>query len=426
MTTKGTKRRRRKTPGVSLIRPQEGSRTGWRVQYRDPEHGDKLRRETIPSAWAATEKTRIDYAARKCAELERERRRLAEGGTPNQHKPVEEAIREWVATYPAERTRESYGASVGLFAIWAGEHKIETLDDVVQSTLKSFRDDLYAQGKTATTRNRWLRANRTFLVWAIHKGYCPRLKEQELVALKKWQELREDPEPLEPLQVQAVFDAVARHDADVFHKARGRQEKPKYEPLIPMLMLCALAGLRRKEAVQLTWADYRKDALDVSGNRVGQITVPAAVAKTNRERRIPLDHSPALRAYLNRRLMETGGEGTLAGITHAQAGKAIARLRSGYGAPGEFDWQTMRVTASSYLTSAKSIFGASAHSQSASRLGHSWTVAEKHYAAAIAGIAGDATTLEAALQIEEHVTRACAGDTEANTFPLSDASRRKA
>ena len=123
MTTKGTKRRRRKTPGVSILKPQEGSRTGWRIQFKDPDpkHGDKLWRETIPSAWAATEKTRIDYAARKCAELERERRRLAEGGTPNQHKPVEEAIREWVGTYPAERTRESYGASVGLFAVWAGE-----------------------------------------------------------------------------------------------------------------------------------------------------------------------------------------------------------------------------------------------------------------------------------------------------------------
>ena len=227
-----------------------------------------------------------------------------------------------------------------------------------------------------------------------------------------------------------VFDAVARHDADVFHKARGREEKPKYDALAPMLMLTALAGLRRKEAVQLTWSDYHKDALDVGGNRVGQITVPAAVAKTKQARKIPLDHSPALRAYLNRRLMETGGVGTIAGITHAQAGKAIARLRDRFGAPREFCWQVMRITASSYLTSAKSIFGASSHAQSASRLGHSWRIAQTHYAAAIAGIAGDATTLEAALGIEEHVNRACAaakpdGGIDRHSSPRqSEAERR--
>jgi hypothetical protein len=119
--------------------------------------------------------------------------------------------------------------------------------------------------------------------------------------------------------------------------------------------------------------------------------------------------------------MATGGEGTLAGITYDQAGKALRRVREVYGAPREFDWQTMRVTASSFLTSAKNIFGASAHAQSASRLGHSWRIAERHYAAAIAGIAGDATTLEAALGIEEHVTRAC-HDSQRLGTPSSNAA----
>ena len=420
LSQKPKRRRRRKTPGVSLIRPQKGSRVGWRIQFKDPADGNKLKRKTIPAAWTATEELRIEYCERKADELDQERRRLAAGGNPNANKSAEEAVRKWTATYPDPRTQETYAAALGHFLLWASEHNIETLDDVRQSTLKTFRDDLHTPDRETTTLNKWLRANRTFFVWAIHKGYCPKLKEEDLDALKKWREKIEDPDPLDPPQVQAIFEAVERHDADVYRMTRqekvgGRRRQrgltPKYDALTPMLMLTTLAGLRKKEAVQLEWEHYRKDALDASGNKVGEIIVPADISKTKRKRTIPLDHSPALRLYLNKRLMATGGEGTLAGITYDQAGKALRRVREVYGAPREFDWQTMRVTASSYLTSAKNIFGASAHAQSASRLGHSWKVAERHYAAAIAGIAGDATTLEAALQIKEHVTRACADGT---------------
>jgi integrase len=420
LSQKPKRRRRRKTPGVSLIRPQKGSRAGWRIQFRDPEDGDKLKRKTIPVEWAATEDLRIEFCVRKCDELDRERRRLAEGGNPNANKSAEEAVREWTATYPDLRTQETYAAALGHFLLWASEHKIESLDDVRQSTLKTFRDDLHTADRETTTLNKWLRASRTFFVWAIQKGYCPKLKEDDLVALKKWREKIEDPDPLDPPQVQAIFEAVERHDADVFlmtrdEKVGGRRRQrsatPKYDSLAPMIMLTALAGLRKNEAVQLTWKHYRKGALDASGNEVGQITVPATISKTKRERKIPLDHSPALRRYLNKRLMATGGEGTIAGISYDQASKALRRLREVYGAPPTFNWQAMRITASSYLTSAKNIFGASSHAQSASRLGHSWEVAQRHYAATIAGIAGDATTLEAALGIEEHVTRVCADGT---------------
>ena len=285
-----------------------------------------------------------------------------------------------------------------------------------QDTLKSFRDDLYTPDREKTTLNKFLRATGTFFMWAIRKRYCPKLKAEELDALEKWKANIENPVPLDPPQVRAIFEAVGRHDQAVYKLTRsekigGRRRRrgstPRYPSLMPMLMLTALAGLRKKEATELTWAHYRKDALDAAGRKVGEITVPAHISKTKRARTIPLDHSPALRRYLNKRLLATGGEGTLTGITYEQASKALRRVREVYGAPREFDWQTMRVTASSYLTSARNIFGASAHALSAARLGHTWAVAENFYAAPIAGIAGDATTLEAALQIEDLVKRAC-------------------
>lgn len=424
------RRRRRKSPGVSLLRPQTGSRQGWRIQFKDPDEGDKLRREAIPAEWSTTEDRRIDYCVRKSEALADRRRELAGGAVPNANQSVGDAVAEWVATYPAERTRETYAAAAGHFVEWARAKQIGTLDDVRQSTLKDFRDDLHRPDRETTTLNKWIRALRTFFVWAIHKGYCPKLKEDDLVALKKWREKVEDPDPLDPPQVQAVFEAIERHDADVFRmtrtekvggRRRQRSSTPKYDSLTPMLLLTTLAGLRKKEAVQLTWEHYRKEALDASGNKVGEIVVPADIAKTKRRRVIPLDHSPALRRYLNQRQLATGGEGTIAGITLDQAGKALRRLREVYGCPPEFSWQAMRITASTYLTSAKNIFGASAHAQSASRLGHSWRVAEKHYAAAIAGIAGTATTLEQALQIEGHVTRAYDGLSASDRLPSSNA-----
>jgi integrase len=277
--------------------------------------------------------------------------------------------------------------------------------------LKDFRDDLrHTADRETSTINKWVRVVHTFFVWAIYKGYCPRLRVDDLVALKGWRTEVDDPIPLDPSQAKAIFEAVQRHDRDALAVARGQHRGvgPKHDtPAMPLLLLTLLAGVRKREAVQLTWEHYRRDALDASANVVGEIIVPAHIAKTKRRRVIPLDHAPGLRRYLNARLMVTGGEGTIAALSYDQAAKMLIRLRETYGGPAEFTWQTARVTCSSYLTSAPSIFGASAHAQSASRLGHSWSIAQRHYASSIAGIAGDATTLEQALRIEEHVKRAC-------------------
>jgi hypothetical protein len=74
-----------------------------------------------------------------------------------------------------------------------------------------------------------------------------------------------------------------------------------------------------------------------------------------------------------------------------------------FGAPARFTWQLCRSTCSTFLTNAPGIYGAASAFHSARQLGHSVTVAEKHYADVIRGIPKDATNLEAAMQIEDEV-----------------------
>jgi site-specific recombinase XerD len=417
---------------VSLLSPQKGSGHNWRIAFIDPDTA-KQKREAIPDHHTRTAELRDDYCVRKSEELKRRRYALDRGAVPKSSTPILEAAQGWLATYPDPRTRETYGESCQAFVEWAADRGIKTFDDVSKGTLKSFRDDLYTDELQATTLNKKLRSLRTFLVWVIDSELAPKLHTDDLSALKKWKEKVELRAYLDPQQVQKVFEAVERHDNDCHamtrdEKTEGRRRRrgstPKFDPLMPLLVLISLSGLRLKEAVQLTWEHFDADKLDVDRKTIGELYVPATIAKTKKARRIPLDHSPALRRYLIQRKLQTGGEGTIAGVTYDQAAKGLKRIRAIYGAPSTFSWQAMRRTVSTFLTSAPNIFGAASHALSASRLGHSWKIAEAHYADDAAGISADARTLEDALGIADLVSHAAPGTASAagngeSTFFLS-------
>jgi hypothetical protein len=76
--------------------------------------------------------------------------------------------------------------------------------------------------------------------------------------------------------------------------------------------------------------------------------------------------------------------------------------RPTFGAP-KFDWQMLRSTCATYLTNAQGIFGSATVFLSARQLGHSVTVAERHYLNVHRGIPREARTLEAAMQIESRM-----------------------
>lgn len=430
------RRKRRRTAGVRLLRAQPGSRQSARIAYDDPRNPGKEKRETIPIEWRESEDLQIKFCEKRARELNEERRRIALGLALPEKVTVRAAIEEWLDTYPDQNTRTTYAEGTGRFERWMTANGVSTLDVVIGRHLVKFRNSLPSEEVANTTRNKWLRSVGTFLQWGIAMDYCPHLAEDYKTALKKFREPKSPPKPLQHTVVRKAFEAVERHDADVFRMTRhekvgGRRRQrgatPKYDPMMPMLMVTTLLGTRRSEGVRLDWSHFKPDAVDESGNVVGAMVVPAEVSKTKTERMIFLDYSPGLRDYLIRLKLATGGKGSIVSISYDQAAKALPRLRSVYGAPIEFSWQAMRVTGSSYLTSSPAIFGSASHSQSAARLGHSWKTAERYYAKSLVGIARDATTLEAALGIEDLVKRACQSasrteafaDTGQSTFSLS-------
>jgi integrase len=422
--------KRKKSPGVSLLKPQKGSRKGWRIAYTDPDTGKQVRR-AIPAHHTRSTDLREDYCVRKSEEIADRKREIDKGATRKSATSIADAVDRWLDRYPDPRTQETYRRGSSLFIEWSRDRGFVTFDDVDEGTLTSFRDDLYTDTLAPATLNKHLRSLSTFLTWAIGSKYTPKLHKDDLSALKKWEVMTELRPYLDSKQVRKAFEAVQRHDDDCHamtraEKVEGRRRRrgstPKFDPLMPLLVLISLTGLRLKEAVQITWDDFDPDKLDASGKVIGEIMVRAIISKTKRARRIPLDHSPALRRYLIQRKLSSTDD-TIASLSYDQAAKGLKRIRAIYGCPSTFSWQAMRRTVSTFLTSAPNIFHASAHSKAAKRLGHSWKIAETHYADDIAGISADATTLEDALGIADLIDGAISSGTHPSKIASLSSAR---
>ena len=78
------------------------------------------------------------------------------------------------------------------------------------------------------------------------------------------------------------------------------------------------------------------------------------------------------------------------------------RLMDDFDAPC-FTWHDLRRTCGTFLTCSPGIYGGASAFMSAKRLGHGVLVAEKHYVGAVSTIDRAASTLEAAMGIEDLV-----------------------
>jgi integrase len=268
-----------------------------------------------------------------------------------------------------------------------------------------FRDRLAHEPWAPATFNKKIRAIKTFVGWAIDNDFCPKLHHDDLRRIKYKRQEVELRGYYSPTVLQGILDAAKRHDAETFGQTRaektaGRKaETPCHTQITPFVVLVMLSGARLSEAVQLTWADFDPDALNENGDEVGEIVVPASIAKTKRARVIGLEVSPLLRQMLIARRLQTGGQGTLGGVSRSGATRSLLRMRRTYGAP-EFTWQGLRRSTSTYLTSSPQIYGSASIHLAAAQLGHSVNVAQSHYTGSARGIARNAHTLEDAMQIK--------------------------
>jgi integrase len=262
--------------------------------------------------------------------------------------------------------------------------------------------------------NRELRTLKTILnAWRV-AGILPHVDRDGITdALKALPVTHEQPEYITAAQLDSLLHAALRHDAAVFAATRKEHAglRPigttrRYESIASFTAFLLLTGCRRGEALGLRWSDVDLDALDHEGRQVGEIRLRGEHTKTHRARTIGLEVSPALRAVLAAMKLRAGrntdGQHVFGGTrpyTVDLVEAARQRLIGEFGAPS-FSWQVLRSTCATYLTNAPGIFGAATAYMSAKQLGHSVTIAERHYTGLLRGIPKDAHTLESAMQIE--------------------------
>jgi integrase len=415
-----------------LVRPKESTGHAlWRARYADPDSG-RIVWVSLDPLVVRTLEQRRDWAIRKSRALARRRMEL-EGGAPRTTgTSVEDGVSDYFKAHVhlRKRTVDWYKAATDKLVAWCSSAGAHSLDDITRARLIQFRDALVKQPKHSAERlgkrgafkpgaerrsahsvNRDLRSVGTVLRYLVDRDLLPRCTHDDLRrALKPMKAEREQVEYLRPHELQQLLQAALRHDAATFTATRdehaGRRQAGgtlRYQAIAPFVATVLLTGARFAEVVELEWSQVDLDALGPDGARVGEIRLRGADTKTHHGRTIALEVSPALRALLAAMKLANDGGGPVFALTRGEAVAAAKRLLRVYGAPNSFSWQALRRTCGTFLTNAPGIFGAASAYRSAKQLGHSVTVAERHYVDIARGISRDARALEAAMQVESEL-----------------------
>ncbi len=413
-------------PDVVLIKPNPERRIGWRARFEDPDTG-RTTWETLDASLTTAE-ARDDWAVRKSKALARRRLELEGGALPATGTLLADAIdryfRDHLHLRPA--TRKRYRDAADKLIAFVGPKF--SADDLTGPRLVAFRAELVKQPRAAvvsggkrgqrkpagkprapyTINSELLRVG-TVLHYVRRLGLLPKLTADALAdGLKKLPVQVDTPEFLRPAQIQRLLDAALAHDAETYKATRQEHaglkpagSTPRYPAIAPLVAVLLLSGMRFGEALALTWEQIDLDALGDDGQPTGEIALHAASTKTHRGRVVTLDHSPALRELLTA-LRPKDAAGPVWSFTRDEAVAAGKRLQS-----VKWTWQVLRSTAGTYLTNAPGIFGGASAYRSARLLGHSVTIAEKHYTGLVR-VPREARTLESAMQIKPQVERVIA------------------
>jgi integrase len=369
-----------------------------------------MRKVTLNPVAARTQTSRESYCVRLSEQLQRRRYELDTGATPTNEVPIEEAIERYFNGHPHLRpaTIRAYYRVGDKFLRWARDTGIHTTDDVNRARLVSFRESLLRETKyeratnrlipeqprSAHTVNKELRATGTILRYLCDLDLFARLSHDDVRrALKRIQAPVERKDYMKPAHIQKLLESAMRYDQE-------------HDPIAPFVLFTLLTGMRLGEAASLKWSEVDLDALDSNGQKVGELYVTGA-SKTAKSRTIGLEVSSTLRSLLTAQRLKTGGRGKVWNADPEFASRAMRRLIQEYGAPEGSSWQKLRVTCGTFLTNSN-IFGSASAFHSSRQLGHSITIAERHYVGLIRGLDPNAKTLEQLMQIEKqakHIIR---------------------
>jgi len=448
-TTMATRKRKRarRHPGVTLMKPDATARTGWRARYTDPDTG-KLKKETLPANLTTSEQ-RDGWAADKSTEIRKRAVELGAGAVRATGTAFGTAIENFYRHHPAHRaaTVTAYRDVTDRLVAWASRHGVKTADDLTVQKLTDFGATLKQGGRSGHTINRQLVRVKTVLQHLIEQELLPKLSEHRLrVALKPVEAPSIQIEFMEPADLRTLLEAAARHDADCHDLTRedkragrkpGEGTTPKHDPIAPLVAVLCLSGLRLNEAISLQWSAVKLDALDEQGREAGELQIDGLNVKTWKGRTVYLEVSPMLRQLLAAMKLRTGGKGSVfrmtapitresVPMTEDYAHAAMKRLRGTYGAPEGSGYQMMRRCCGTYLSNAPSIYGSAAATKSARQLGHGIVVASTNYVGALRYVPKEAKTLEAAMQIEAQVAAVIDAVTGKTSQAKSPAPRKRA
>lgn len=421
--------------GVVLLRrslPSGG--TSWRARYRDPDSGRTLF-ETLPNV-LTTEEQRTAWAIEKSRAI-RERARVLAMGAPNKkHVSLSDAVQTYFDDVSAglrQGTLEIYREASKAMLAWAAHRNITLADNLRGEELAALRTYIAKQplrrrekgkprrGSLPPTKrvrspariNSLLRPIKTMLEHLRRRGLVPLLTHDAITDhLKLFPEPRPVPAFLRPAQLAALVAAGRKHDADTFAMTREEKERGKgkgstlrHEPILPYIAVVLLTGMRADEARCLRWS-----AVDLAAAPAGNILLRPEDVKTKHGRIVDLIVSEALHELLASMRLRASEETFVFGDARDERGHTVLALTRGiveacrrrlvgaYGAP-RFSWQQLRVTCGTFLANAPGIFGAASAYREARQLGHSVTVAEKHYLGVV-HVDPEARTLEAAMGID--------------------------
>lgn len=447
-------------PGVKLRRRELPSgHVSWAAVFVDPD----TRRETLktldPIA-LPTQETRVAWCKQKSEAIAVRKMELSSGAPRRTRTALSTAIDEYFAAHETTlrpRTVQIYRHAADKLITFCTRHGIGSVDDLTRPVLFDFKESLAAEKKRAPKRkgkrglhvetsrkrsaasvNQELRAVHTVLGYLRKKDKLTRLTSDDLSdGLELVKGARELPEFLRAEQCRKLLEAALRHDAETHlitrdeHRGlRAAGTTSRFDPIAPFITFCLLSGCRFGEAVALRWSAVHLDALDAEGRKVGEIHLRASATKTGHARVISLDVTPGLRALLAAMKLRAGKSvyvfGDAKPLRRDQVEAARKRLTGeeqtgsrgkkrtrgpvrtiqtrGFGAP-EFSWQKLRSTCATVSCNAPSMFGDAAVFKAAKRLGHSVMVSEKRYAGLLA-VSREARTLEAAMQVDDLVSKA--------------------
>lgn len=412
------RRTRSPHPGIVLIRP-DGTRAAWRARYTDPDT-EKVVKVRLDPVALRTAETRRAWAIQKSHALAKRRMDLEAGAPRATGTPLVEAIGSYYRTHDRlrEKTLKGYRAATDALLAWAASVGVISTDDLTRARLMMFRESLITRPKqraakrawrgarTATAKprsayavNRDLASVRTVLGYLAELDLLPAIREGDLRrAFRKLRVDRERTMFLSREEIAALLAACDAHDQATFSATRAEHagegepgSTPRYQPIRPFALGLLLSGMRLGEAATLTWGQ-----VDLAA---GEIRLTSAT-KTHRARTVDLSVSPMLVASLTAlRPPEPASTASVWGLSYDAALAAQKRLRGDFEAPGTFSWQVLRATTATFLTNAPGIFGAASAYRSARQLGHSVTVAERHYLGVVR-VDPEAKTLEAAMGID--------------------------